>query len=204
MENVTFHGEFINVENIELDVVHGRHEPRNVPIMIGATGEKMIELTGEIADGIVLNYFVPPAYNDRTLEILESSSKKVGRCLEDIDRPQLVVCAVDQDHDAAIDTTKMLMVQYLAQQPHFARDSGAAPDVVDEIKSILTWPATKEQITQAKHLIPDDLVLRVTASGTPAEARAKVQDYRDHGATCPVLYPVGGNVKLLIDTFAQN
>ena len=98
----------------------------------------------------------------------------------------------------------MLMVQYLAQQPHFARDSGAAPDVVDEIKSILTWPATKEQITQAKHLIPDDLVLRVTASGTPAEARAKVQDYRDHGATCPVLYPVGGNVKLLIDTFAQN
>ena len=204
MENVTFHGEFINVENIELDVVHGRHEPRNVPIMIGATGEKMIELTGEIADGIVLNYFVPPAHNDRTLEILESSSKKVGRCLEDIDRPQLVVCAVDQDHDAAIDTTKMLMVQYLAQQPHFARDSGAAPDVVDEIKSILTWPATKEQITQAKHLIPDDLVLRVTASGTPAEARAKVQDYRDHGATCPVLYPVGGNVKLLIDTFAQN
>jgi len=53
LENVTYHGEFINVENIELDIIHGRLEPRNIPIMIGATGEKMIELAGEIADGIV-------------------------------------------------------------------------------------------------------------------------------------------------------
>ncbi len=37
MERVTFHGEFHHVEGIELDVVHGRREPRNVPIYIGAT-----------------------------------------------------------------------------------------------------------------------------------------------------------------------
>ena len=36
-----------------LDVVHGSTEPRNVPIYIGATGMKMMELTGEIADGAV-------------------------------------------------------------------------------------------------------------------------------------------------------
>ncbi|HEX9001505.1 MAG TPA: LLM class flavin-dependent oxidoreductase, partial [Blastocatellia bacterium] len=47
MENVTFHGEFHHVTGIELDVVHGRREPRNVPIYIGATGDKMMELTGE-------------------------------------------------------------------------------------------------------------------------------------------------------------
>lgn len=55
MERVTFHGEFIHAEGIELDVVHGRREPRRVPIYIGATGMKMMELTGEIADGVVLN-----------------------------------------------------------------------------------------------------------------------------------------------------
>ena len=54
MERVTFHGEFHHVDGIELDVVHGRREPRNVPIMIGATGLKMMELTGEISDGVVL------------------------------------------------------------------------------------------------------------------------------------------------------
>ena len=204
MERVTFHGEFHHVDGIELDIVHGRREPRNVPIMIGATGEKMMELTGEIADGVVLNYCVPPQYNDHALEMLERGARKVGRTLEDLDRPQLVVCSVDADHDKAIDTTRGLLTQYLAQQPHIAKASGVSKDVVAEIQSILGWPATKEQIDNAKHLVPEELIHRITASGTPEEARAKVDEYRRHGCTSPILYPVGGDVKLLVDTFAQN
>jgi 5,10-methylenetetrahydromethanopterin reductase len=203
MERVTFHGEFHHVEGIELDVVHGRREPRDVRIMIGATGPKMMELTGEIADGAVLNYCVPPSYNDMAMERLEAGAKKAGRTLDDIDRPQLVVCSVDHDHDKAIDTTRELLTQYLAQQPHIAKASGVSMDVVEEIQSILGWPATHEQIQAAKHLVPEDLIHRITASGTPDEARAKVQEYIDNGATCPILYPVGGDFKLLIDTFAQ-
>ena len=61
MENVTYHGEFHYVDGIELDVVHGRREPRNVPIYLGATGNKMMELTGEIADG-ALSWVSPVPY----------------------------------------------------------------------------------------------------------------------------------------------
>ncbi|MCC6955844.1 MAG: LLM class flavin-dependent oxidoreductase [Anaerolineales bacterium] len=203
MERVTFHGEFIHVEGIELDVVHGRREPRHVPLMIGATGDNMLELTGEIADGAVLNYCVPPSYNDRALELLDKGARKAGRSLDDLDRPQLIVCSVDPDHDRAIDTTRELLTQYLAQQPHIAKASGVSDDVVAQIQSILGWPATKEQIQRAKHLVPEELILRISASGTPDEARAKVAEYRKHGCTCPILYPVGGDVHLLIDTFAQ-
>jgi 5,10-methylenetetrahydromethanopterin reductase len=203
MERVTFHGEFHHVDGIELDVVHGRREPRNVPIMIGATGDLMMEMTGEIADGCVMNYCVAPEYNDRALELLIKGATKAGRKIEDIDRPQLIVCSVDEDHDKAIDYSKMLLCQYMAQQPHIAKASGVSDDVVHEIQSILGWPATKEQINKAKHLVPDELVLKITASGTPAEARAKVAEYTKRGCTCPILYPVGGNFKLLIDTFAQ-
>lgn len=203
MERVTFHGEFVHVDGIELDVVHGRREPRNVPIMIGATGDQMMELTGEIADGVVLNYCVPPEYNLKALELLEKGARKAGRTLDDLDRPQLVVCSVDYDHDKAIDTTRELLTQYLAQQPHIAKASGVSMDVVAEIQSILGWPATHEQIQRAKHLVPEDLIHRITASGTPDEARAKVEEYRRNGCTCPILYPVGGDVRLLIDTFAQ-
>jgi 5,10-methylenetetrahydromethanopterin reductase len=203
MEHVTFHGQFVHVDGIELDVVHGRREPRNVPIMIGATGDKMMELTGEISDGVVLNYCVPPEYNDRALELLARGAKKAGRTLDDVDRPQLVVCSVDHDRERAIDTTRELLTQYLAQQPHIAKASGVSQDVVDQIQSILGWPATKEQIQQAKHLVPVELIHRITASGTPDEARAKVEEYRQHGCTSPILYPVGGDVKLLIDTFAN-
>ena len=203
MERVTFHGEFVHVDGIELDVVHGRREPRHVPIMIGATGDKMMELTGEIADGAVLNYCVPPEYNNHALDLLARGAQKAGRDFAEIDRPQLVVCSVDSDHDKAIDTTRELLTQYLAQQPHIAKASGVSQEVVDKIQSILGWPATKEQIQRAKHLVPEDLILRITASGTPDEARTKVAEYRQHGCTCPILYPVGGDVRLLIDTFAQ-
>jgi len=202
-ERVTFHGEFVNVQDIELDVVHGRTEPRNVPIYIGATGDMMMEMTGEIADGVVLNYCVPPNYNIKALELLESGAKKAGRRLEDIDRPQLVVCSVDLDHDKAIDTSRELLTQYLAQQPHIAKASGVSEEVVKNIQSILGWPATHEQIKKAKHLVPEELILRITASGTPDEARQKVKEYINNGCTCPILYPVGGDINLLIDTFAQ-
>ncbi len=203
MERVTFHGEFHNVEGIELDVVHGRREPRHIPIMIGATGDQMLELSGEIADGVVLNYCVPPEYNDRALDQLDRGLRKSGRKLEDFDRPQLVVCSVDPDHDKAIDSSKMLLCQYLAQQPHIAKASGVRPEVINQIQSILRWPATREQINQAKHFVTDELVERITASGTPDEARRKVDEYRKRGATCPVLYPAGGDFKVLINAFAQ-
>jgi len=201
MENVTFHGEFLHVEGIELDVVHGRREPRNVPIMIGATGDKMMEMAGEIADGAVLNYCVPPEYNDKAMELLDIGARRVGRSVYDLDRPQLIVCSVHEDRDEAIRGAKMLLTQYLAQQPHIAKASGVTQDVVDKIQSILGWPATKEQIQKAMVYVPDDLVLRITATGTPAEVIAKVQEYLKRGATCPILYPLG-DVKLMIDTFA--
>lgn len=204
MERVTFHGEFHNVKDIELDVVHGRREPRQIPIMIGATGDQMMELTGEIADGVVLNYCVPPEYNDRAMELLSKGLARSGRTLDEFDRPQLIVCSVDHDRDKAVDSTRMLLCQYLAQQPHIARASGVSQEVIAEIQSILGWPATREQIDKAKHLVPESLVERITASGTPDEARQKVAEYRRRGATCPILYPVGGNFKLLIDTFAPS
>lgn len=203
LERVTYHGEFIQVDGIELDVVHGRREPRNVPIMIGATGDRMMELTGEIADGVVLNYCVPPEYNEKALQFLAKGAEKAGKTLEEIDRPQLVVCSVDFDREKAIDSTRELLTQYLAQQPHIAKASGVSKEVVTKIQSILGWPATKEQIQRAKHLVPDELIHRITASGTPEEAREKVDEYRKQGCTCPILYPVGGDVRLMIETFAQ-
>jgi len=202
MERVTFDGEFIHVQDIELDVVHGRREARNVPFYVGPTGPQMMELTGEICDGAVMNYCVPVEYNDQALELLDKGARKSGRSVNDIDRPQLIVCSVDLDGQKAIDRTRELLTQYLAQQPHIAKASGVSDEIVTKIQSILGWPATREQIQKAKHLVPDELIQRITASGTPDEARAKVQEYIKHGCTCPILYSVGGDVKLLVDTFA--
>jgi 5,10-methylenetetrahydromethanopterin reductase len=162
----------------------------------------MMELTGEIADGAVLNYCVPPEYNDKALELLDVGAKKAGRRAEDLDRPQLIVCSVDNDRQKAIEAAKWLLTQYLAQQPHIAKASGVSEAVVKKVQSILGWPATKEQVHQAMQFVPDDFVLKISATGTPAEARAKVQEYVKRGCTCPILYPMS-DPYLMMDTFAQ-
>lgn len=202
-ERVTFHGEFVQLDDVELDVVHGRKEPRNVPIYIGATGPQMMALTGEIADGVVLNYLVSPKYNEGALAQLEKGAKLTGRRLDDIDRPQLVVCSVDEDRKKALDGARKLVTQYLGQQPHIMKASGVKQELLDEIGQVLTWPATEEQIEHAMKLVPDDVVQMITASGTPKEVRAKVREYIDYGATCPILYPLGPDVRVMIDAFAD-
>ncbi len=201
MENVTFDGEFHKVKGIELDVVHGRREPRNVPVFIGATGMKMMEMTGEIADGAVLNYCVPPEYNDDAMEQLAAGAKRAGRSLDEIDRPQLIVCSVHNDRATAIKGAKRLLTQYLAQQPHIAKASGVSAEIVGKVQSILGWPATKEQVEEAMQFVPDEFVLKISATGTPADVRARVQQYVDRGCTCPILYPMG-DPYLMMDTFA--
>ncbi len=122
-EVVSYDGEFVQLNEVRLDVVHGRKGPRNVPIYIGATGPKMLELTGEIADGVVLNYLVTPEYNLEAMDRLEAGAKRAGRSVYDIDRPQLVVCSMDEDRERGLNGARKLVTQYLAQQPTSPRRS---------------------------------------------------------------------------------
>ena len=202
LENVTHNSEFHHLDGIQLDVVHGRKEPRNVPIYIGATGMKMMEMTGEVADGACLNYLVHPDYNLRAMDALEKGAKKAGRSIDDIDRPQLMICSVDHDRQKALDKARKMMVQYLGQQPHLMKASGVSQELLDEIHQVLTWPATDEEIESAMHLVPDDVVQMCTASGSPEEVKAKVREYIDNGCTCPILYPLG-DPWLMIDIFSE-
>ena len=200
-ENVTFDGTYVHLDGVELDYVYQERRPKDVPIYIGATGMQMMELTGEIADGAVLNYLVSPDYNEQAIAALERGAAKAGRSLDDIDRPQLVVCSVHEDRQTALDMARMMVTQYLGQQPHIMKASGVPQSLLDKVGEVLTWPATHEQVEAASKLVPDEIVQMLTASGTPAEARAKVQEYVDHGCTCPILYPLG-DVKAMIDAFS--
>ncbi len=200
---VTYDGHFVHLDGVELDYVHQERRAKDVPIYIGATGMKMMELTGKIADGAVLNYMVEPGYNLRAMDALEAGASAAGRDIDDIDRPQLIVCSVDEDRKAALDGARLLLTQYLGQQPHIMAASGVSDELLNEIHQVLTWPATHEEVVAASKLVPDDVVQRCTASGTPEEAQAKVKEYMDNGCTTPILYPLGPDVRLMIDTFAD-
>jgi 5,10-methylenetetrahydromethanopterin reductase len=80
--------------------------------------------------------------------------------------------------------------------------SGVPQELLDEIGKVLTWPATHDEVVAASKLVPDEIVQMITASGEPDEVRAKVGEYIATGCTCPILYPLGDDVHLMIDTFA--
>lgn len=202
-EVVTFHGEHVHLDGVELDYVYQDRRPKDVPIYIGATGEQMLELTGEIADGCVLNYLVSADYNKKAIASLERGAAKAGRTLADIDRPQLVVCSVDRDRRKALDGARLMVTQYLGQQPHIMKASGVSQDLLDEIGQVLTWPASHAEVEAASKLVPDEVVQMITASGTPDEVLEKVQHYVDNGCTCPILYPLADDMKLMIDVFSR-
>src|SRR4029078_8765606 len=69
-ETVSFDGDYVHLDGVELDYVYQERRPKDAPIYIRGTGMKMMELTGEIADGVVLNYLVSPEYNQRAIEAL--------------------------------------------------------------------------------------------------------------------------------------
>ena len=202
-ETVTYHGEFVHLDGVELDYVYQERRPKDVPIYIGATGDRMLELTGEIADGVVLNYLVSPEYNRRAMDRLADGAARAGRSLDDLDRPQLVVCSVAETRAEALDGARLMVTQYLGQQPHIMKASGVPESVLEEIGRVLTWPATHDQVEAASKLVPDDIVQMICAAGTADEVREKVAQYMADGCTCPILYPLGPDVRLMIDTFAD-
>ncbi len=202
-QHVTYEGEFVHLDGVELDYVHQERRPKDVPIYLGATGMQMMELAGEIADGVVLNYLVSPIYNDMAMDHLERGAHRAGRSATDLDRPQLVVCSLDEDRDAALDAARLLVTQYLGQQPHIMKASGVPESLLEDISKVLTWPATADEVEAASKFVPDEVVQMITASGTAEECKAKVAEYVHRGCTCPVLYPLGSDVHAMIDAFAD-
>ena len=96
MERVTYDGEFVHLEDVEIDIVHGDRSPKDVPIYIGATAMRMMELAGEIGDGVleVQQVDVPaPGTREVLVEIAQCGicGTDLHLVLEEIARPGSVL-----------------------------------------------------------------------------------------------------------------
>ena len=203
MEEVSYEGEFVHLDRVRLDVAYGDTSPRDIPIYIGATGPKMLELSGEICAGPVLNYVVSTDYIRGAIERVAAGAARAGKTLADIDRPELLACSLsDDDPEEAILTGKSLVAYYLGTEPHIMEASGADPELVERVQQIVGWPATEEDYRKAAHLIPDELVRSLMAVGTSRACLDAVAAYAEAGVTCPILYPLMPDIRPVVDTFA--
>ena len=204
-DGVSFEGECVKVRDLTLDLGHGDARiPPDVKIFIGATGPKMMELTGEIADGVLINGILPPAYTRSSLEHMAAGAARAGRSLDQVAKLQLVNISMDADAEKARFDAKRLVTQYLGQQPHFAKALAYPEDRLTEIKSVMGgWPPRPGGIEAAMELVEDALVDDLIAHGTPEACLESARRWLDEGLDELVLIPLSRNYDEILETFAQ-
>lgn len=203
MEEVTYQGEFVQLDRVRLDVTFGDTSPRNIPIYIGATGPKMLELSGEISHGPLLNYVVSVDYIRDAMTRVHAGAARAGKTPDQLDYPELLVCALsDDDPEAAILEGKTLIAYYLGTEPHIMQANNVDPALSEKVQEVVGWPATEADYRRAAPLVPDELVHRLMAVGNSAQCRERVAAFIEAGVTCPVLYPLMDDMKPVIDAFA--
>ncbi len=198
-ELVDVDGEFVRVRGARFDSMYRPNEPVAMPIYIGAVGPRMLELAGEIADGVHLDFLLPISYLvDAKTAIAKGEAMRDPALAPACDITQIVSCSVDDDDpQAAIDACKSFLTMYLMQQPHISEHCGAEPGLVERIKQVAGWPATPDDVKRAMPLVSNELVTRVTACGTTEDAIAALAAYHEAGVRCPIVSTLGDKKQTL-------
>lgn len=204
-ERVSYHGEVVNFDDVALGWTPAR---TSVPMYIAATSRKGLRIAGRIGDGVLLNAICSPEYSANALKIVREAAGEAGRDWSQFNVAQLVNCSIEDDHDQALDAIRWEVASKLdpIQLPFIMKPKKAVgePYMSEEDVPIFeeAWArGGKEALVKA---VPDSYIEGMTASGTPGEVRAKVQQFRDAGVQLPVLRPAAPRqARRLIELFGS-
>ena len=183
---VAHEGEVIRIERFELWFTPLR--PR-LPIFLAALFPKLLQIAGELADGILLTY---PTLESgrRAAEHVAIGARRAGRKPEDVEIASLLPCQVAASGAEARERLRPGIAFYVGFFPRYNRllaEAGFA-DAVAAVKT--AWDRGDRE--GAARLVPDALIDAVALAGTPQECRAKIERYRASGIRLPIVTPRGG------------
>jgi len=184
-EAVSLHGRTLRLEAAQLEAPPGRR----LALYLGVTGPRALALAGEIADGVLLNAFMPVDYVERARERVAAGARTAGRPLAQIDIGAMLVVSVADEGRAARDAVRPLVAAYLQGFPNIARETGTGPALLEDI------------LARGAAAVPDELLARLVVAGTPAECRQRIEAYRAAGVHLPI-YTFIGDVQQGIETLA--
>jgi 5,10-methylenetetrahydromethanopterin reductase len=196
-ERVSYQGQTVTIDNVALDFQPYRP---SIPLYLGVTGPKALETAAEIADGVILNGFVSAQYSERAIQRLRHRAAQVGRAADDIEIASWLMVSVDRDSMKAKDAVRPMVATYLANFPNIARESGL-PDAL--LATIGLAYAEGGVLEAAKH-VGDDVVTRLSCSGSPDEVLELIQARRNVGVTLPILGILGGNTETAMEELITN
>lgn len=194
-ESVTFQGETIQLQGVKLELTPVR---RHIPLYLGITGPKALELTGEVADGAMLNGFTSAAYTRRAVQMIARGAQKAGKAPGAIDIAGCLVTCVDNDSRHAKDQVRPLAALYLSLFPNVAQEAELPEDFVLKVRATYN----SEGLAAATPLIGDQVVDHLTVAGTAEECKARIAQYRAAGMAVPLLFPIESNTLTAIEALA--
>jgi alkanesulfonate monooxygenase SsuD/methylene tetrahydromethanopterin reductase-like flavin-dependent oxidoreductase (luciferase family) len=157
----------------------------DVPVLLAGLAPPMLELAGEVADGVVLWLCAPAYVRDVVVPALARGRARAGRPMTGFEVVAPVPAAVTADVAGVTRTFREELVRYLSL-PYYrtmlrASGYGEALAAFD-----------RDRVTAAPgEAIPAVLVDALGVVGPPEAARAAIETYRAAGATLPVVRPIG-------------
>lgn len=185
-EPVSYEGEVFSVRNFQLQM---QPPERAARIYVAAIGPKMIQLAGELADGM-LGYFYSVEYvRQVVLPNLEIGAARGGRSVADVDVTCGFPSLVTRD-ESGIELVKGQVVMFataLGSAPAYA-DSIAAAGFTDAMREIQARVA-RGNMRGALAAVSDEMADALTLSGSPDHVRRRISAYREAGLTGVMLNP---------------
>jgi 5,10-methylenetetrahydromethanopterin reductase len=176
-ETVNHDGERFKVSGRRL--LMGAH---SVPLWLAASGPQMLELAGEVADGVVISAGTSPAFIRWCLDHVRNGETKAGRSVA---KAALVFCSVHESAEVARARLRGPLA-YLLRGQHHARNLELAGTKLDQLEVARAFAA--EDWDRVEALITDSVLRAHTVSGTVQEAREAIAAYHSAGLDEIVVY----------------
>jgi len=181
-ERVNFEGKFYRVKNFRLAA-----PPPSPPVrvVLAALGPEMLELAGEIADGVVLNW-IPPETVPVSIEHLEAGAKKAGRTLGNFEIASFIRTCVTDEAGAAREALARDITGYATVDAYanFFRNAGFAEEV-DLVNAAWRAGDRSGAVKQVSARFLDGLGV----VGPEAFCRERIAEFARAGLTQPVIVP---------------
>jgi len=166
------------------------YPPRpHIPIYIAALSPKMLQLAGEIAQGVMLWLCNPDYIRETVVPEVTKGRERAGKPLDGFDIVAAVPTAVTDDPDAARNAFRKDLIPY-ASLPFYRKmleRSGFGEDLAAFDEGMAAGDVPK-----AIAGLSDELLASLAGIGSADDARAKVGEYRDAGASSPCIGGIPG------------
>ena len=181
-ERVNFDGKFYRLRNFRLTTPPPSPPPR---VVLAALGPEMLQLAGEIADGVVLNW-IPPESVPASIAQLEAGARRGGRTLDGFEIAAFIRTCVTDDAAAARATLAREITGYAIVDVYasFFRSSGFAAEV-DAVNA--AWKAG-DRAGAVRHVSPRVLD-GLGVVGDEVACRERLAAFASAGVTMPVVLP---------------